>query len=140
MTMLDALRAKAQVALKLKVHVDDIYRLVFGNHSPTMFPDLENALLDGEIIYKKINDHDWVEQEFLPKIQQRGAEIIQSRGASSASSAARAACETVSSVENPTRSGEFLMLQYLVMVHTELLKESFLDSLLHQMVWEILIL
>ena len=107
MTMLDALRAKAQVALKLQVHVDDIYRLaIFGNHSPTMFPDLENALLDGEIIYKKINDHDWVEHKFLPKIQQRGAEIIQSRGASSASSAARAACETVSSVENPTRTGD----------------------------------
>tara|TARA_Y100001935_G_scaffold101679_1_gene84451 strand:- start:969 stop:1955 length:987 start_codon:yes stop_codon:yes gene_type:complete len=107
MTMLDALRAKAQIAMKLQVHVDEIYRLaVFGNHSPTMFPDLENATLNGEIIYKKINDQTWIEKSFLPKIQQRGAEIIQARGASSASSAARAACETVFAVENPTRSGD----------------------------------
>ena len=56
--------------------------------------------------YKSINNHEWVENEFLPRVQQRGAENIQARGASSASSAARAACETVKAVEHPTRSGD----------------------------------
>ena len=107
MTMLDALRAKAQLANKLNCHVDEIYRLaVFGNHSPTMFPDLENTIVGGKNAYESINDHNWVENEFLPRVQQRGAEIIQARGASSASSAARAACETVKAVEHPTRSGD----------------------------------
>ena len=107
MTMLDALRAKAQLSQKLDCHVDDIYRLaIFGNHSPTMFPDLENTLVVGKNAYQEINDHGWVENEFLPKIQQRGAEIIKARGASSASSAARAACDTVKAVEHPTRSGD----------------------------------
>ncbi len=107
MTMLDALRAKAQVAKRLDCHVDEIYRLaVFGNHSPTMFPDLENSNVNGENTYEKIGDHSWVENKFLPKIQQRGAEIIDARGASSASSAARAACDTVKGVEHETRSGD----------------------------------
>ena len=107
MTMLDALRAKAQLSIKLDCHVDEIYRLaVFGNHSPTMFPDLENTIVNGQNAYEAINDPAWVENEFLPKIQQRGAEIIAARGASSASSAARAACDTVKAVEHPTRSGD----------------------------------
>lgn len=107
MTMLDALRAKAQLAQKLNCHVDEIYRLaVFGNHSPTMFPDLENTVIGGKNAYESINNHDWIENEFLPRVQQRGAEIIKARGASSASSAARAACETVKAVEHPTRSGD----------------------------------
>ena len=107
MTMLDALRAKAQLSMKLDCHVDDIYRLaVFGNHSPTMFPDLENTIVNGQNAYEQINDHSWVEDKFLPKIQKRGAEIIAARGASSASSAARAACDTVKAVEHPTRSGD----------------------------------
>ena len=107
MTMLDALRAKAQLSIKLGCHVDEIYRLaVFGNHSPTMFPDLENTIVNGQNAYEAINDPAWVENEFLPKIQQRGAEIIAARGASSASSAARAACDTVKAIEHPTRSGD----------------------------------
>ena len=107
MTMLDGLRAKAQLSQKLNCHVDDIYRLaIFGNHSPTMFPDLENTNVNGKNAYELINDHVWVEKEYLPRIQQRGAEIIKARGASSASSAARAACDTVKAVEHPTRSGD----------------------------------
>jgi len=107
MTMLDALRAKAQLSIKLNCHVDDIYRLaVFGNHSPTMFPDLENTNINGQNAYNLLNNHSWVENEYLPRIQQRGAEIINARGASSASSAARAACNTVEAVEHPTRSGD----------------------------------
>ena len=107
MTMLDGLRAKAQLSQKLNCHVDDIYRLaIFGNHSPTMFPDLENTNVNGKNAYELINDHAWVENKYLPRIQQRGAEIIKARGASSASSAARAACDTVKAVEHPTRSGD----------------------------------
>ena len=107
MTMLDALRAKAQLALKVGCHVDDIYRLaVFGNHSPTMYPDLENTVINGCKVSTLIDDQDWVEKQFLPKIQQRGAEIIHARGASSATSAARAACETVKAVEHKTRDGD----------------------------------
>ena len=64
-----------------------------------------------ENAYETVNDHQWVENEFLPRVQQRGAEIIKARGASSASSAARAACETVRAVEHPTRSEMCLMQQ-----------------------------
>ena len=87
MTMLDALRAKAQLSIKLNCHIDDIYRLSICHHSPTMFPDLENTIVNGKNAYESINDHSWFEKELLPKIQQRGAEIIEARGASSASSA-----------------------------------------------------
>src|SRR3954468_693416 len=90
MTRLDENRAVAQLAQKLDVGVEDIQDLVvWGNHSPTMFPDLFNAKVNGERASDKV-DRDWYENEYLPRVGKRGAEIIEARGASSAASAANA--------------------------------------------------
>src|SRR5215208_5332112 len=93
MTRLDENRAVAQLASKLDVAVEDIQDLVvWGNHSPTMFPDLFNAKVNGERAADKV-DRDWYENEYLPRVGKRGAEIIDARGASSAASAANAAID-----------------------------------------------
>jgi len=95
MTRLDENRAVAQLAGKLGVSVADINDLVvWGNHSPTMFPDLFNAKVNGERAADKV-DLDWYENEFMPRVGKRGAEIIEARGASSAASAANAAIDHV---------------------------------------------
>jgi len=93
MTRLDENRAVAQLAQKLEVGVDDIQDLVvWGNHSPTMFPDLFNAKVGGEKASEKV-DLGWYENEYLPAVGKRGAAIIEARGASSAASAANAAID-----------------------------------------------
>jgi malate dehydrogenase len=93
MTRLDQNRAEAQLADKLGVGVEDVQDLVvWGNHSPTMFPDLFNAKVNGERAVDKV-DMDWYENEFIPRVGKRGAEIIDVRGASSAASAANAAID-----------------------------------------------
>src|SRR5881392_3076422 len=96
MTRLDENRAVAQLANKLGVSVSDVNDLVvWGNHSPTMFPDLFNAKVKGERAVDAIGDMDWYENEFMPRVGKRGAEIIEARGASSAASAANAAIDHV---------------------------------------------
>ncbi len=95
MTRLDENRAVAQLAEKLGVGVEDVQDLVvWGNHSPTMFPDLFNAKVNGERAVDKV-DLDWYENEYIPRVGKRGAEIIEARGASSAASAANAAIDHV---------------------------------------------
>jgi malate dehydrogenase len=95
MTRLDENRAVAQLAQKLEVGVGDIqYLCVWGNHSPTMFPDLFNAKVKGEKASEKV-DEQWYAEEFMPRVGKRGAEIIEARGASSAASAANAAVDHV---------------------------------------------
>src|SRR5258705_927537 len=95
MTRLDENRAVAQLAQKLNVGVEDVQDLVVcGNHSPTMFPDLFNAKVGGEKASDKV-DQDWYENEYIPRVGKRGAEIIEARGASSAASAANAAIDHV---------------------------------------------
>jgi malate dehydrogenase len=95
MTRLDENRAVAQLAQKLGVGVEEIDDLVvWGNHSPTMFPDLFNAKVGGEKAVDKV-DMDWYENEYIPRVGKRGAEIIEARGASSAASAANAAIDHV---------------------------------------------
>jgi malate dehydrogenase len=93
MTRLDENRAVAQLAAKLAVGVEDVQDLVvWGNHSPTMFPDLFNAKVKGERAVDKV-DMEWYENEYIPRVGKRGAEIIDARGASSAASAANAAID-----------------------------------------------
>src|SRR4051812_26852866 len=93
MTRLDENRAVAQLAQKLDVGVEDINDLcIWGNHSPTMYPDLFNAKVNGEKASEKV-DIGWYENEFMPKVGKRGAEVIEARGASSAASAANAAID-----------------------------------------------
>jgi malate dehydrogenase len=95
MTRLDENRAVAQLAQKLDAGVTDIQDLVvWGNHSPTMFPDLFNAKVKGERAADQV-DMDWYENEYIPRVGKRGAEIIEARGASSAASAANAAIDHV---------------------------------------------
>ena len=95
MTRLDENRAVAQLAEKLGVGVDDVQDLVvWGNHSPTMFPDLFNAKVNGRRASDQI-EMDWYENEYIPRVGKRGAEIIEARGASSAASAANAAIDHV---------------------------------------------
>jgi malate dehydrogenase len=96
MMRLDHNRAVAQLAAKLEVAVDDISDMgVWGNHSPTMYPNLFHASVRGQQAAKALADQAWIEQQFLPTIGKRGAAIIEARGASSAGSAASAAIDHV---------------------------------------------
>jgi len=107
MTMLDSSRAKSVLSKKLNIKISDISKMIiWGNHSPTMYPDFENVVANGSPGKDLIDDMDWINTEFLPVVQQRGKAVIDSRGASSATSAAKAALDTVIACENPTASGD----------------------------------
>lgn len=107
MTMLDSSRARSVLSKKLNVGIEDISKMIiWGNHSPTMYPDFENVVSNGELGKNLINDMNWVNDDFLPIVQQRGKAVIDSRGASSATSAAKAALDTIVACENPTNSGD----------------------------------
>ena len=95
MTMLDENRAKAQLAHKLKVNVGQVQNLiVWGNHSPTMYPDFEHATVNGKPVPEQC-PRAWLEGDFMHSVRQRGAEIIKARGSSSAASAANACLDHV---------------------------------------------
>ncbi|MEA2191928.1 MAG: malate dehydrogenase [Solirubrobacteraceae bacterium] len=95
MTRLDENRAVALLAQQLEVSVADVNDLVvWGNHSPSMFPDLFNATVNGERAVDLV-DMDWYENTYIPRVGKRGAEVIEARGASSAASAANAAIDHV---------------------------------------------
>lgn len=94
MTRLDHNRAIAQVAGKTGAMAGDVKKVViWGNHSATQYPDLSNALVEGKPALDVINDIKWIREEFIPRVQKRGAEIIGASGRSSASSAASAAID-----------------------------------------------
>lgn len=94
MTRLDQTRAEYQLAAKAGVDVTDVDRLViWGNHSATQYPDIENATICGKWAPEVINDEAWVKSTFTPTVAKRGAAIIEARGASSAASAANACIE-----------------------------------------------
>ena len=108
MTRLDENRAKTQLAKKAGVDVTGVTNLaVWGNHSPTMFPDFHNARINGRNVTEVVHDQAWLEGEFLATVQQRGAAIIKARGASSAASAANAVVDTVRSLTAPTPEGDW---------------------------------
>ena len=93
MTRLDHNRATAQLAQKTGKHVNDIQRMtIWGNHSATQYPDVNHATVDGTAANDLV-DQQWLADEFIPVVQQRGAAIIAARGASSAASAASAAID-----------------------------------------------
>ena len=94
MMRLDHNRAIAQLASKVQAPVTDITQMgVWGNHSPTMYPDLFHAQIRGERAVDVVDDMEWVEDEFLPDVGKRGAAVIEARGSSSAASAASAAID-----------------------------------------------
>jgi len=108
MTRLDENRAKIQLAKKAGVDITEVTNLaVWGNHSPTMYPDFHNGRIHGDPVTEIIHDHAWLEGEFLTTVQQRGSAIIKARGASSAASAANAVIDTVRSLVNPTSEGDW---------------------------------
>jgi len=108
MTRLDENRAKSQLATKAGTHVTDVTNLaIWGNHSSTQYPDFYNAKIGGKPATAVIADEDWLQNTFIPIVQQRGAAIIKARGASSAASAANAVVDTVRSLVNPTPAGDW---------------------------------
>ena len=108
LTRLDENRAKAQLAKKAGVHVGDVSNMcVWGNHSNTQFPDFFNAKICGKPATEVIADRHWLENDFVHIVRNRGAAVIEERGASSAASAASAIVDTVQSIINPTPDGDF---------------------------------
>lgn len=108
MTRLDENRAKSQLAVKAGVHSSEVTNLaIWGNHSATQYPDFTNAKIRGKAVTESINDQEWLKADFIKTVQQRGAAIIEARGASSAASAANAAIDTVRSLVTPTSEGDW---------------------------------
>jgi malate dehydrogenase len=111
MTRLDHNRAVAQLAAKTGADVSDITNMaVWGNHSPTMYPDLFNAKVNGTRAWDAVSDEAWVANEFIPRVGKRGAEIIEARGASSAASAANAAIDHVRDWTSGTQEGDWVSM------------------------------
>lgn len=108
MTRLDQNRAYAQLAQKAGVSVNDVSNVtIWGNHSATQYPDAENARIKGKPAYEVISDHDWLRNEFVSKVQKRGAEVIAARGHSSAGSAANGIIDHVRTMVTPTPAGHW---------------------------------
>ena len=106
MTRLDHNRAIGQLAHKAGVGAGDVNGVaIWGNHSPTMFPDFYNARIGRQKLTSVITDEAWLQDTFVPTVGQRGKAIIEARGASSAASAANAVVDTVRDLSNPTRGG-----------------------------------
>ena len=97
-----------KVQMKALRTISDIKKMtIWGNHSPTMYPDLDNAEINNESVSALINDKDWIENDFLQIVQQRGKAIIDARGASSATSAANAAIDTVKATLSETAENDW---------------------------------
>jgi len=108
MTRLDQNRAQVQIAKKTGVPVNAVTHLaVWGNHSPTMYPDFEHVRINGQPALDVIRDRAWFEGAFLVAVQQRGKEVIDARGKSSAASAANAAINHIQSLLRPTPAGDW---------------------------------
>lgn len=108
MTRLDENRGKSQLASKAGVAVTEVSNLaIWGNHSPTMYPDFYNAKIGGKPAVDVIGDEAWLKETFVPTVGKRGAAIIEARGASSAASAANAVVDTVVSLTTPTPEGDW---------------------------------
>ncbi len=111
MMRLDHNRAVAQLANKLGAGVSDVSNMtVWGNHSPTQYPDLVNAKVRGENAWRAVDDEAWISDEFIPRVGKRGAAIIEARGASSAASAANAAIDHVRDWVLGTPAGEWVSM------------------------------
>ena len=110
MTRLDHNRALSQLAAKTGSHVNDIQRMIiWGNHSATQYPDINHCLVKGQAA-RTLVDQDWIEKDFIPTVQQRGAAIIKARGASSAASAASAAIDHIRDWFRGSPQGESLSM------------------------------
>lgn len=107
MTMLDELRARSQLSQKAGVDVTEIAHMnIWGNHSATQYPDFYNATIGGRPVVDVIGDEAWLKADFVTRVQKRGAEIIQARGASSAASAANGIISSVYSLTHDTEGDD----------------------------------
>jgi malate dehydrogenase len=103
MTRLDENRAKAQLAKKAGAGIKAVSNLaIWGNHSPTMFPDFYHAKINGQPVAAAIQDENWLKNEFVTTVAQRGTSVLNARKAGSAASAANAAIDSVKSIITPT--------------------------------------
>ena len=110
MTRLDHNRALGQLAAKCGVPVASVTNMtIWGNHSATQYPDVYHAEVDGKPAAELVA-HDWIEKEFIPTVQQRGAAVIEARGASSAASAANAAIGHVHDWALGTADGDWVSM------------------------------
>ena len=111
MTRLDHNRAMAQLAAKTGTAVSDVTRMtIWGNHSATQYPDLFHCEVNGRNAAALVDDQSWLEGEFIPTVQQRGAAIIEARGSSSAASAANAAIDHVHDWVLGTPQGDWVSM------------------------------
>jgi malate dehydrogenase len=111
MMRLDHNRAKAQLAKKAKAHAREVTRMtIWGNHSATQYPDITHALVAGKPATELVTDQEWIEKDFIPTVQKRGAAIIDARGASSAKSAASAAIDHVHDWVLGTPEGDWVSM------------------------------
>lgn len=111
MMRLDHNRALTQVAQKTGKAVSAIRKMaVWGNHSATQYPDVFHAEVEGQKVWPLINDQGWLEKDFIPTIQKRGAAIIEARGLSSAASAANAAIDHIRDWVHGTRDGDWISM------------------------------
>jgi len=111
MMRLDHNRAIARLAAKAGVSVREVTNMtVWGNHSPTQYPDIFNAKVNGNNAAETVSDQDWLENDFLPTVQKRGAAVIEARGASSAASAANAAVDHVRDWVLGTAEGDWVSM------------------------------
>ena len=110
MTRLDHNRAMAQLAARTDCHVNDIHCMaIWGNHSATQYPDVNHATVKGGKATEVV-DQGWLEETFIPVVQQRGAAIIEARGASSAASAASAAIDHMHDWALGTPKGDWVSM------------------------------
>lgn len=111
MTRLDHNRAISRLATRLGKPVTSIKRMtIWGNHSTTQYPDLVHCEADGESAWDLVDDPEWIDTEYIPKVAKRGAEIIKARGASSAASAANAAIDHMRDWVHGTPEGDWVSM------------------------------
>lgn len=111
MTRLDHNRAISQVVQKVGCTVADVKKMtIWGNHSATQYPDLFHCEVSGKSAAETINDQQWLESEFIPTVQKRGAAIIKARGLSSAASAANAAIDHMHDWALGTPAGDWVSM------------------------------
>lgn len=109
MTRLDHNRARSALAKKAGVANEDVTQVtIWGNHSNTQYPDFTNARIKGKPATEVISDRDWLENTFVPQVQNRGAAVIKARGLSSAMSAANGALDHVKSLLKPTPANDWV--------------------------------
>lgn len=111
MTLLDENRARTQLAKKAAVSVEEVTQMaIWGNHSSTQYPDYYNAKITNKPVMEVISDKNWLENDFIPIVQKRGAAVIKARGASSAASAANAVVGSIYHLTHDTKKDDFFSI------------------------------